>query len=126
MPSRAEMRLEEVGGEIAHEFVGVAAFDQRDPLCRQFLEFDRADLGAVLVALRTLLRLLVAVELAIDTGRHAVEDVGDVDQSRSSRSGSSRVSPRVAMSASKISASAPCSASASGSGRGSGSPAKGR
>jgi len=49
-----------------------------------------------------------------------------VDQSRSSRSGSRRVSESVAISASKMSATAPAMALASGSGRGSGSSWNGR
>ena len=49
---------------------------RRDALGGQGLELDRADLGAVLLALRSLLRLLVAVELAVDARGHAVEEVG--------------------------------------------------
>jgi len=54
--------LEELGGLIAHHLEGVAPLDQRDALGEQPLQFDRADLRAVLRALRSLLRLLVAVD----------------------------------------------------------------
>ena len=70
------MRLEELGGEVAHQLVGVAAFDERQPFGGQRLELDRADFRAVLLALRPLLRLFVGVELTVDPSGHAVEDVG--------------------------------------------------
>ena len=54
---------------IADEFEGVAPFDQADALGDQAFELDRLDLGAVLLGLAAALRLLVAVEFALDRGR---------------------------------------------------------
>ena len=75
MPGLAEMRLEALGGDIAHGLKGIAPFDERDALRDQGFQFDRADLGAVLLALRPLLRLFVAVEIPACPRRHAVKQV---------------------------------------------------
>ena len=69
------MNLEAFGGLVAEELHAVAAFDQRDALGREPLEFDRSHLRAVLLALTLLLRLLVVVELAFDAIGGAVEQV---------------------------------------------------
>ena len=67
--------LELVGGLVAEELHAVPALDQRLALCREALQFDRADFGAVLFLLAALLRLLVVVEFALDPADGAVEDV---------------------------------------------------
>ena len=69
------MALELVGGEVAEELHAVAAFDQRDALGHEAFQFDRADLGAVLLLLAALLRVLVVVELALDAVGGAVEEI---------------------------------------------------
>ena len=46
-PGRAGVLLVVVGGLVAHQFEGVAPFDQRDPLGDEVFQFDRLDLGAV-------------------------------------------------------------------------------
>ena len=69
--------FEEFGGMVAEEFEGVAAFEQADALIEQPFEFDRLDLGAVLFGLAAPLRLLVAVEIALDAVDLAVEEVDD-------------------------------------------------
>lgn len=71
----AEMGLEEVGGEIAHAFIGVALFGECDAFGGEPFEFDRADFGAVLISLRAFLGLFIVVECAVDPGGHAVEDI---------------------------------------------------
>ena len=48
---------------------------QRLPLCREALQFDRADFRAILFLLAAPLRLLVVVEFAFDPARGAMEDV---------------------------------------------------
>ena len=55
--------------------MAVAPLDQRHALGGEALEFDRADLGAVLFALAALLRLLVVVEFALDPLGGAVEEI---------------------------------------------------
>ena len=119
------MALELVGGLVAEELHGVAAFDERHPLGQEAFQFDRADFRAVLFLLAALLRIFVVVELALHPVGGAVEQV-DRRPEQVSRSGSRRVSPSVATSASKMSATAPPMALASGSGLGSGSSWKGR
>ena len=69
--------LVELGGVVADEFEGVAAFDQADALIDQALELDRLDLGAVLLRLAAALGLLVPVELALDAVELAVEQVDE-------------------------------------------------
>ena len=76
MPSLSEMGLEMVGREVAHAVIGVALFGERKPFGDEAFQFNRANFGPVLAALRAPLRLLVFVELAVDAGRHAVEDIG--------------------------------------------------
>ena len=53
------VRLEQVGGLVAHDLEGVASLDQRQPFGQQPLQLDRTDLRAVLVLLAPALRLLV-------------------------------------------------------------------
>ena len=61
--------LEVFGGLVAEEFHDIAAFDQSSsPSASQTLQFDRADLGTILVALAALLRLLIVVEFTFDPG----------------------------------------------------------
>ena len=69
------MALELVGGLVAEEFHGVAAFDQRLPLRCEAFQLDRADFGAILFPLAAPLRLLIVVEFAFDPADGAVEDV---------------------------------------------------
>ena len=74
-PGRAGVDLEAIGGLVAEELHGVAAFDQRQALGDETLELDRADLRAVLLLLAATLRLLVVVELALDAVDGAMEQV---------------------------------------------------
>ena len=60
---------------VAKELHAVAALDQRLPFGDEALELDRADFGAVLFLLAAPLRLLIVVELALDAGDGAVEEV---------------------------------------------------
>ena len=60
---------------VAEEFHAVAPFDQRQPLGDQAFEIDRADFGTVLLLLAPPLRLFVVVELALDPGDGAMEEV---------------------------------------------------
>ena len=71
------MRLELVGGCFAHEFHGVAPFDEADAFADQPFEFDRLDLGAILFALAAFLGVLIVVELALDAKFGAVEEIGE-------------------------------------------------
>ena len=75
MPVRSGMAGEVVGRLVAEVFHAVASLDQRHALGREALQFDRADFGAVLVALAALLRLLVVVEFAFDPLVGAVEEI---------------------------------------------------
>ena len=93
-------------GLVAHQFESVAAFEQGLTFRRQALEFDGFDLAPVLFPLQTALRLFVIIELG-SIRLAARWNRLTVDQSRSSRSGSRRVSESVATRASKISAIAP-------------------
>ena len=74
-PGRMGVVLELVGGLVAHQLEGVAAFDQRLAFRRQAFQFDGFDLAAVLFPLRALLRQLVVVEFAFDPVDGAMEDV---------------------------------------------------
>jgi hypothetical protein len=67
--------LELVGGQVAEELHAVAAFDERQAFGQQALQFDRADLRAVLFLLATLLRVFVVVELALYALSGAVKKV---------------------------------------------------
>ena len=69
------MALELIGGVVAEELHAVAALDQRLPLGDKALELDRADLRAVLLPMAAPLRLLIVVELALDAGDRAVEEI---------------------------------------------------
>jgi hypothetical protein len=74
-PRLADLPFVLVGGLVAHELEAVAPFDQGQPLGDQVLQLDGFDLAAILFALGALLRLLVAVEFALDPVGGAVEDV---------------------------------------------------
>ncbi len=74
-PGRAGAGLEAIGGLVAEQLHGVAAFDQRQALGDETLELDRADLRAVLLLLAAMLRPLVVVELAFDALDAAMEQV---------------------------------------------------
>ncbi len=145
-PGRVGVTLEVLGGLVAEEFHAVAAFDQCHALGDEAFQFHRADLGAVLLLLTAPLRLLIVVEFTGDPVDGTVEEIDGrpeqilkvvtrstvrwkrltVDQSRSSRSGSRRVSVSATTRASKMSETAPATAAASGRGLGSGSSWKGR
>ena len=75
MPVRSGVACEVVGGLVAEVFHAVAPLDQRHALGSETLQFDRADFGAILVALAALLRLLVVVEFAFDALVGAVEEI---------------------------------------------------
>ena len=74
-PARSGLALEVVGGLVAHQFEGVAAFDQGLALGEETLQFDGFDLAAILLALAAALRLLVVVEFALDPVGGAVEEI---------------------------------------------------
>jgi hypothetical protein len=74
-PSGPSVALEVVGGLIAEEFHRVAALDKGQALRCKALEFDGADLRAVLLFLAAPLPLLVVVELALDPVDSAMEDI---------------------------------------------------
>jgi hypothetical protein len=75
MPMRPGVMGEVLGRLVAEEFHGVAPFDQGHALSREAFEFDGADLGAILFALATPLRLLIVVEFALDPCVGAVEEI---------------------------------------------------
>ena len=75
MPSRTGMGAIEIAGSIAHQFMGIAPFDQCQTLGQQSLQFDRCHLRAVLVALRSALCLLIVVKFAFDAFGGAVEQI---------------------------------------------------
>ena len=74
-PGGAGVAFELVGGLVAEELHAVPALDQRLPLGREALQFDRADFRAVLFLLAAPLRLLVVVEFALDAADGAVEEI---------------------------------------------------
>ena len=74
-PGRAGMALEGLGCVVAKELHAVAALDQRLPFGDKALELHRADLRAVLFLLAAPLRLLIVVELALEAGNRAVEEI---------------------------------------------------
>src|SRR3546814_18406161 len=76
-PGLADMDAELVGGGVAEEFHRVAAFDHGAAFGDLALQFDRLHLSAVLLALQSLLRLLLVVELALDPLAGAVETADD-------------------------------------------------
>jgi len=112
------------GGLVAQEFHGVAAFDQCLTFGGVAFEFDRTDFGTVLMVLAAPLRQFVVVELALDAIDRTMKQVGDGPE-QIVEIGFERVSVKVAISASKMSAMAPAAMLDSGKGRGSGSPSKG-
>ena len=69
------MGLEQLGGLVAHQLEGLAAFDQRQTLRQQALQFHRADFRAVLPLLAPALRLFVTIEGALDPVGGAVEHI---------------------------------------------------
>src|SRR5229473_3489137 len=69
------MVLVEIGGVVAEELHGIAAFDEGEALCQQAFEFDRADFRAVLLLLAALLGALIVVEFALDAAGGAMEQV---------------------------------------------------
>src|ERR1700680_4316124 len=75
MPVRSGVASEVFGGLVAEVFHAVAPLDQRHALGGKTLQFDRADLGAILVTLASLLRLFVVVEFAFDALVGAVEEI---------------------------------------------------
>ena len=75
MPVRSGVAGEVVGCLVAEVFHAVAPLDQRHALGSETLQFDRADFGAILVALAALLRLFVVVEFAFDALVGAVEEI---------------------------------------------------
>ena len=79
-PGRAGSRLVALRRIVAAELEGIAALDQRNPLRGQTLEFDGADLGAVLLKLRAPLRLLVGIEIPGDPVDLAMEHIDERPQ----------------------------------------------
>ena len=75
MPVRSGVVGEMLCRLVAKEFHGVAPLDEGHAFGGEALEFDRADLRAVLFAPATPLRLLVVVEFALDPGVGAVEEI---------------------------------------------------
>ena len=75
MPVRSGVAREVVGCLVAEIFHAVTPLDQRHALGSETLEFDRADFGAILVALAAPLRLFVVVELAFDALDAAMEQI---------------------------------------------------
>ena len=75
MPVRSGVACEVFGGLVAEVFHAVTPLNQRHALGSETLQFDRADFGAVLVALAALLRLFVVVEFAFDPLVGAVEEI---------------------------------------------------
>jgi hypothetical protein len=67
--------LELVGREVAKEFHAISAFAERETFGHEAFQFDRADLRAVLFLLAALLRVLVAVEIALHAVGSAVEEI---------------------------------------------------
>jgi len=114
--------LEVIGGLVAHQLEGIAA-PISVCLPPSAFQLDGFDLAAILFPLGALLRQLVIVEFAFDPVDGPVKTF-TVDQSRSSRSGSRRVSVSATTRASKMSEMLPARICASGSGRGSARPGK--
>src|SRR5258708_19728085 len=75
MAVRSGMAWEVVGRLVAEVFHAVTPLDQCHALGSETLEFDRADFGAILIALAALLRLFVVVEFAFDALVGAVEEI---------------------------------------------------
>jgi hypothetical protein len=64
-----------LGGLVAHQLEGVAAFDHGLALCRQAFQLDGLHFTAVLFALTATLRLFIVVQFAFDPVGGPVEDV---------------------------------------------------
>jgi hypothetical protein len=64
-----------LGRLVTEVFQDVASLDQCHALGGEAFQFDRADFGAILVALAALLRLFVAVEFALDALGGAMEEI---------------------------------------------------
>lgn len=62
------MAFEVLGGLIAHQLEGVAAFDEGLSLGDKAFDLDGLHLASILFALTSALRLLVVVELTLDPG----------------------------------------------------------
>ncbi len=75
MPGRTGMCAIEIAGGIAHQFMGIAPLDQGKTLHQQSFQFNRGDLGAVLLALRSSLRLLIIVKLPLNPLSGTVKQV---------------------------------------------------
>src|SRR5437899_2444687 len=75
MPVRSGLAGKVFDGLVAEEFHDIAAFDQTHALGGESLQFDRADLGAILVALAALLRLFVVVEFTFDPLVGTLEEI---------------------------------------------------
>ena len=69
------MALEQVCGNLAKRFHRIATLDQGETFRDETLQFDRAQLGAVLVALALPLRGFIGVEMAVDACGGAMEQV---------------------------------------------------
>ena len=69
------MAFELLGGLFAEKFHAVAAFDERNALGHQSLQFHRADFRAVLVLLTAFLGVFVVVERALHPVGGAVEEI---------------------------------------------------
>ena len=69
------MAFELLGGDIAEEFHGVTAFDERQAFGQEALEFDGANFRAVLFLLAALLSVLVVVEFALHTVGGSMEEI---------------------------------------------------
>src|SRR3546814_4035245 len=79
-PGLAGVDAELFGGAFAEKLHRVAALDHRDPFGDRAFKFDRAYFAAILFALELALRLLIAVELALDALAGAVEDIDDAPE----------------------------------------------
>ena len=69
------MPLELIGGLIAHQFEGVAAFNKSLPLRDEALQFDGLHFAAILFALKAALCLLVVIEFAFDPDGGTVKEI---------------------------------------------------
>ena len=65
------------GGEIAELFESLMTFEKGLAFADERLKFDRADFGAVLLLRRTLLPVLVLVELTVRLRGEFVEKLGE-------------------------------------------------
>jgi hypothetical protein len=74
-PSRARVVPELGGGVIAHHVHAVPPFGQGQALGHQALKLGGFHLGAVLLSLEATLPLFVVIEIALDPGGRAVEEI---------------------------------------------------